>query len=257
VRPNGTELQPLLTPEFDRDVAFSPDGTRMAFTSMRPFSQTGVYVADADGTNESFVHSGEAPAWSPDSSQIVLIDTDGLYVAEADGSPTAKLPAPEIGGSPLEGLAHPRWRPDGGAVSFLARESGECREVYTMELDGSDVMQVTATACVPGISEYDWTPGGANIVFSGFVCTPDFECTSRIYSVNVSGGTPTELTAPADGEDLDPAVSPDGMKVAFTRFDFSGLGSWAVWVMDIDGSEEIQLTTSGADRAPAWQTLPD
>jgi Tol biopolymer transport system component len=259
VRRDGTGVTRILTPEFDRDVAWSPDGAKVAFTSVRPFSQSGVYVADADGSDETFVQTGASPAWSPDSSQIVFADVDGLYVADADGSDPVKLPAPlDSSGDPLRHVREPGWRPDGGAVSFVASETGECPEVYTMALDGTAVTQVTAAACAPEVGSHAWVPGGASIVLGGTTCDEDFECTSQIFSAAVPGGTPVALTEGTDfTSDGDPAVSPDGTKVAFTRFDFTALADWDVWVMDADGSDETKLTSGGADLAPAWQTLPD
>jgi Tol biopolymer transport system component len=258
MRRDGSDVTRLLTPEFDRNVDFSPDGGKIAFESVRPFSQSGIYVADADGTDESFIRSGASPAWSPDGSQLVFLEADGLYVVGADGLGAAKLPTPmDSTGDALEGVAEPGWRPDGAAVSFVAAEAGECPEVYTMELDGGDVTPVTAAACAPQVGEYDWAPGGASIVFAGSTCDPDYDCTTRIFSATVPGGAPNELTAVEEGEDADPAVSPDGMKIAFTRIDFSLFASSDVWVMDTDGSDETKLTSSGSDRAPAWQTIPD
>ena len=256
-RRDGTDTTRILTPEFDRDVAFSPDGAKIAFTSERPFSQSGVYVADADGTDEVFVHVGGSPAWSPDSARLVLHESDAFYVVDADGTDPTKLPVPEFGGSALTDLSGPDWRPDGGAVSFVAFEAGECAEVYTMELDGTPVTQVTAANCAPQVGEYDWVGDGSSIVLSGSICDADFECASRIYLANPVGATPAELTAPEDADDIEPAVSPDGTKIAFTRIDFSTIAEWDVWVMGADGTDETKLTSSGTDSTPAWQTLPD
>jgi Tol biopolymer transport system component len=190
---------------------------------------------------------------------VILQDSDGLYVVDADGTDAMKLPSPvDSNGAALRSVAAPDWRPDGAAVSFVAAEADECPEIYTMELDGDNVTPVTAAACAPRVGAYDWAPGGASIVFAGSTCV-DSDCTGRIFSATVPGGVPTELTAAeADVEDdAEPAVSPDGTKIAFTRFDFSGLGSWDVWVMNLDGSEETKLTSSGFDSQPSWQTLPD
>jgi Tol biopolymer transport system component len=257
MRRDGNGVTRILTPEFDRDVAPSPDGAKIAFTSERPFSQSGVYVADADGTNEVFVHTGSSPAWSPDSAQLVLADSDGLYVVDADGTDPTKLPAPELGGSALRFVTDPGWRPGAGAVTFVASETGECPEVYTMELDGTPVTQVTAADCAPQVGGYDWAADGGSIVLAGSTCDADFNCTYQIFIATPPGGAPSALTHPdPDAQDVEPAIAPDGTKIAFTRFDLQGLGEWDVWVMDADGTDEMKVTTTGDNDAPAWQALP-
>jgi dipeptidyl aminopeptidase/acylaminoacyl peptidase len=70
-----------------------------------------------------------------------------------------------------------------------------------------------------------------------------------IYAVNVNGGNLRYLTT-----GLDPALSPDGHWVAFTRWDspgFAALGS--VWVINVDGSgERMILGGIGRPKSPAW-----
>jgi Tol biopolymer transport system component len=246
LRKDGTGLKRLLTPEFDRDVAPSPDGTKIAFTSVRPYSQSGVYVADADGTNEALLHTGEAPAWSPDSSTLILQDADGLYTINPDGSSATKLPAPT-------GAHDPAWRPDGLAVSFVARAGG-CSDVYTMALDGTNLTRATDESCYPAPDDFAWAPDGTSLVFSGPACDFDDGCeTDQIFSTTVPGGAATALTGPSpDYSDTAPSVSPDGMTIAFERWDWRGIAKPDVWIMDIDGTDETKLTSSGADRRPSW-----
>jgi Tol biopolymer transport system component len=246
MRRDGTGVTRLLTPEFDRDVAPSPDGTRIAFTSVRPFSQSGVYVADAGGTNESFVHGGESPAWSPDSAQLILRDADGLYTLDADGSNATRLAAPP-------GAHDPAWRPDGLAVSFVS-SAGGCSDVYTMALDGTGLTRVTDAACYPAPVEFAWAPDGTKLVFSGPACDFFDGCeTDQIFSATVPGGPATALTgASLFQTDGHPAVSPDGAKIAFERWDWRGLVTQDIWVMNADGTGETRLTSGEADHSPSW-----
>src|SRR3954454_24735325 len=67
----------------------------------------------------------------------------------------------------------------------------------------------------------------------------------EIYTIRPDGSDPHRLTANAVA-DTDPAVSPDGKRIAFTR----GLD---IWVMNSDGSGQAAVTgTEGTDSAPAW-----
>ena len=243
MRADGSAVTRLLTPEFDGSVDASPHGTRIAYASVRPFSQSGVYVADADGANETLVHSGGSPDWSPDGARILLQDANSFYVVDPDGSNPSKLPDP--GGLAFPG--HPRWHPDGLRVSFV---SGPlyCADVYVMDLDGTDLTRMTGVDCLPSVLDFDWHPSGTSLVFSAFPCEDD--CSRRIYSAAVPAGLPTALTTGPDLGDESPAVSPDGTRVVFTRF--GGLEDRWIWSMSIDGSAETRLTASRADYAPAW-----
>jgi dipeptidyl aminopeptidase/acylaminoacyl peptidase len=59
-----------------------------------------------------------------------------------------------------------------------------------------------------------------------------------IYVVNADGSARTRLTRdPA--EEIDPAWSPDGMKIAFSRFTE---GRYQIFVMNADGTNAAQLT---------------
>jgi len=77
--------------------AWSPDGSRIAFTSYNSFYYN-IYVIDADGSNNTPLTSTRAdffPDWSPDGSQIVFSSRrDGnseIYVMNADGSDQIRL----------------------------------------------------------------------------------------------------------------------------------------------------------------------
>jgi Tol biopolymer transport system component len=253
---DGTLLEWLLTPESDRDVAVSPDGARTAFTSVRPFSQNGVYVADADGSNESFLHSGSAPDWSPDGSQVLLLDSDGMYVVDADGTDPLKLPTPvRANGRPLSPL-EPAWHPGGAHVSFVARtSSSNCGDVWQMELTAPLATRLTGADCYPRVTEFDWIDG-STLVYSAWGCGA---CARHLFSVPLPGGVPVELTTEPRRSDGEPAVSPAGDRIAFLRragrFSF-GLDPSSIWVMDVDGDNETQVTTGLHDWSPAWLPAP-
>src|SRR5262249_38869400 len=76
--------------------AWSPDGTRIAFTTDRDFTDGRPFIAliSPDGSGFMRLGPGRRPAWSPDGTRIVFVgeaDGPGLYVMNVDGSGLVRL----------------------------------------------------------------------------------------------------------------------------------------------------------------------
>ncbi|HEX8638208.1 MAG TPA: hypothetical protein VF692_09110, partial [Pyrinomonadaceae bacterium] len=88
-------------PAAELGAVWSPDGTKIAFTTNRTTGGTEVYVMNADGSNQVNLSSNPAgdsnPAWSPDGTKIAFIssrgDNFGIYLMNADGSNQTLLTA--------------------------------------------------------------------------------------------------------------------------------------------------------------------
>jgi Tol biopolymer transport system component len=137
--------------------------------------------------------------------------------------------------------------------------------VFSSNLDGSDVQQITFSASgfegFPTVS-----PDGVYVAYDNQ--DDEFGANQGIYVARVDGtGTPQRLTFPTKGFiDTSPEWSPDGDSIAFVKLRLSGCG-WhcrshgyasgfkgAVYLMDSDGSNIRRLTPdnghSWAD--PSW-----
>jgi len=76
---------------------------------------------------------------------------------------------------------------------------------------------------------------------------------SEIFVMNIDGSGLTNLSKSPDTDDEMPAVSPDGRKIVFMRGHFNDFDSFELWIMNSDGSEQIQLTHNDkADGHPDW-----
>ncbi|HWH02398.1 MAG TPA: hypothetical protein VN674_01815 [Gemmatimonadales bacterium] len=121
---------------------------------------------------------------------------------------------------------------------------GNHRSIYRIRTDGSDSLQLTTDTS----DNSQPTSAGSAIVF---VSSRDGN--AELYTMPASGGAPTRLTFTAANE-ANPALSPDGTKLAYTRDD-GGLPR--LWISDADGSNAARATDSldfggAVDASPTW-----
>jgi Tol biopolymer transport system component len=115
--------------------------------------------------------------------------------------------------------------------------------VVVMLLNVSFIMLPSALA-----TKGSYSGGNGKIVFEA---VPVGELYSEIYVMNPDGSSITRLTSNSVGDSY-PCWSPDGSKIVYSSGDAS---SSAIWVMNVDGSNQKQLTTptdDNYDREPAW-----
>jgi Tol biopolymer transport system component len=218
----------------------SPEGTLIAFEAARHGDafQSDIWLMNSDGSDQRRLVSSEAidaqPAFSPDGRQLAFIsnrDYDGnpndnpmqIYVIQTDGGGLRRVAAPGW-------CFAPSFSPQGDRLVFVSTSDGAVYRVYSMNLDGSGLQEITRADC------HDENPSfsgdGSRIVF-------DRECDAArdVYAVNADGSGEVNLTPAQHGSQ--PSWSRDGSQVIFSRVtDFPHL-----WQMNPDGSNQIQLTS--------------
>ena len=130
-----------------RDVAarYSPDGSEIAFESMRGGGKNQVWVADADGRQArqlTFVEHGLAgtPHWSPDGRTLELdSNTTGKYQIYTMDPKGGKMNQLTSGGFDNFGAS---WSRDGKSLYFTSTRTGRT-EVWKMPADGGTAVQIT------------------------------------------------------------------------------------------------------------------
>ncbi|MGE3108670.1 MAG: TolB family protein [Phycisphaerales bacterium] len=114
-----------------------------------------------------------------------------------------------------------------------------------MGLDTMDSLAQVTFASQGSDFDPDVSRDGQFIVYA----STQHRVTADIYMKAVNGRTITQLTAdPA--QDVMPAISPDGSRVAFAS---NRTGSWDIYVMSTGGGQAVQVTSDPAHELhPSW-----
>jgi TolB protein len=162
----------------EREGAWSPDGTRLAFHSAAEDDAGDVFVAQVSGRalenrrnltprqpGDPLLSPDVTPAWSPDGARLAFTSyrtgSPTLWVMNADGSQPRQITET----SPQHGDYFPTWSPDGQWLAFQ-RLSPEASVIGRIPAAGGtpEFFAFEGRAYAPS-----WSPDGAWIAFSGLV----------------------------------------------------------------------------------------
>lgn len=268
------------------DPAISPNGKTVAF--VRDGGENGVYLVNIDGSNERLIFSGRtrlsSPKWSPDGNWILFTRSDEYSECIDTGrgcvSPNTLPP-----GAPTDGLTvskdykYDLARVDSNGDNYRDIASLESARVADWNAAGivyqsSAGLQITSdtadatnrllffTPLQPPVEDPDWQPNGGSVLY-----VEHHGSHYEIFTINPDGSGSTPLTRPVTTlvdqmpNNVAPAWSPDGQHVVFlsNREANNEAGTWRVWVMDADGSNQRALPidisinyTYGNEQAVDW-----
>jgi len=241
-RPDGSEiLQITRDGGMNSGATLSPDGRKIAFSSNRSGNNE-IWVMDRNGANPVQLTRSmgrcSGPAWSPEGDQVAFsasADGGGIFVMAAEGTETRRVSPRGLPAS------SPAWSPEGDRIAF-AVDRNHHSEIWVMEADGSDPIQVTESPS-GGNQHPDWSPDGEWIVFNSW--RNDDESSSDIWTVAADGTEERRLTSSPEMEEY-PAWSPDGGRILFT------VGNASLFTMAPDGTDRRKVTeehffTAGSD----------
>jgi TolB protein len=245
MRADGSEVVDLTPGADGEDGAWSPDGTRIAFTSYRD-GNAEIYVMGADGIGLARLTRHPAddkePTWSPDGRQIAFLSTGPgettLRVMNADGTDARSIAGTFNGTSPS-------WSPDGMMIAFerfvrLCHFDVCVADIFLVPATGGSAVNLTNNADEVAHNPA-WSPDGSTIAY---------EQESQIYTIRPDGTGRTLLSRNPAAQDVNPVWSPSGSSVAFTRY----LENSEVFVMNADGTNVANLSNHPAnDGASSWR----
>jgi hypothetical protein len=235
---------------FDIQAAWSPDGSRIAFSRYAGGRSWEIHLINADGTNLVRVSPAgghdENPTWSSDGSQIAfihrrdtLIGGDDVYVMTADGTNRVRLTyyfQPSMG---------PAWSPDGSRIAFMTYSDSGTADIHLINADGTNRVGVTND------SQFDWqpawSPDGSRIAF---VRDAD------VFTMNADGTNLVRLTTHRLA--AFPSWSPDGLYIAYTLMSecdwperCAGATLWTIRLAD--GHQSPLPTVQENALFPSWR----
>lgn len=216
----------------DRIVQFNPDGTHARVRVFRGYR--------VDRQTYSFDGSKLAIQMRPERTQadIFTMNSNGTNLRRVTTTAYADLA--------------PVFSPNGRRIAFVSVRRTHVPNLWLMRTDGRDQHML---ARVGGrVVTVAWSPTGRRLVFASYSDLVRNHETDQadLWSIRPNGTGLRRLTDTPDRQELEPAISPNGSRIAYTH-------SWAnhadrgrqIWVMGADGSRRRQLTDRSAS-PPVW-----
>jgi len=238
--------------------SWSPDGSRVLTVREDGSSHFNIWVANADGggLRQVTFNSGDLdPAWAPDGHTIVYLGAaGGLFTVNIDNPSDTPHLIP--GTNTSDFIEAPAWSPDGGLIAYEHFPSSGPQEIDVIAPDGSGEHAIVTAPSGAQVVSPAWSSDGSRLYYAqgahilGCFSDPKFQ----IYSVGRDGGASVLFSRDPAIAEYDPAPSPDGRQLAFTRCDNPTDDDDHIYVANIDGSG-AHAVTSGAnyDDEPNWQ----
>ncbi|MBE7552356.1 MAG: PD40 domain-containing protein [Anaerolineales bacterium] len=246
-----------------------PPSHQILFTSNRS-STADLYVMNGDGSGLTQITTNVAyePDFSRDGKRIIF--TSGtetpprthvcLYIVPLN-SPEELLDslflekAYNIGGCNFWDNWEGVLSPGGQQIAFVSSRENQGWEIYTMNIDGSDLKRLTQNLNEPGKGSVKfwgqaWSPAGQHIAFvvqqEG---RTEYDGPSDVWVMDTNATKFDQLTDKGP-INIRPAWSPDGQQIVFAS---NRDGNFEIYVMDANGTNERRLTNSPFDENfPVW-----
>jgi hypothetical protein len=238
---------------FERQAAWSPDRSTIAFSARDASGNFDIYTVPATGGPELRLTTDPArddsPQWTPDG-RIVFQKDLQAWIVNADGSGAAQLPTGP-------GDAQTPSVSSKGTLAFASARGGATEAIYTMQLDGKGLRQITFPTAGADLQPR-FSPNGTDISFMRDNGTQD----NNLYVVHANGSGLLQLTYTPDR--LEYYSTWSGNDIVFAGFTSNGAHLYSV---PSTGGIEKPVSTSpqapftygfdGPLDSSLWHTISD
>jgi TolB protein len=185
------------TPGYDAEGSYSPDGSKIVFTSFRD-GDGEIYIMDADGRNPRRITKAKGydggPFFSPDGKRIIYrSDRKGndllqVYVNNVEGTAERALTSNEFVNW------GPYWHPDNRHIIYATSRHGHANyELYLMDVDNGSEERITYHEGFDGLPVF--SPDGKRLMWTSSGRTADRK--SQLFIAGFTLGTATRSEAAA------------------------------------------------------------
>ncbi|RMG67448.1 MAG: hypothetical protein D6715_04725, partial [Calditrichaeota bacterium] len=222
-------------PGFEGQPTWSPDGTRIAYSSDES-GRRDIWVRQlraGQSINLTKDHPGSqntAPAWSPDGEWIAFASdreqTTGLFAIPASGGNARRILA--VGETGIDAVC---WSPDASKLAFVTSKlSLGANAIYTVSAQGGEKTELPFA--IKGLSVQDpaWSPDGRRLAIVEVMGTGI--STSKLWTLKLDGRDLWPLTD-ATSFDRKPLWSADGKRIVFVS---DRGGSSDIWWLPLDAN---------------------
>jgi len=244
----GEQRRVSPTDEFVETLAWSPNGTTIAYVATRGGFDFAIRAVESDGSNWRTLFEVDGVIsgldWSPDGSRIAFayVERDGpamtLTILDAATGSVTPVETTSVSGGQVD------WSPDGAWIAYT-ESSGSTSRPFTgirvVRPDGRDDRRISEG--LQYAYDFDWAPDSTTLAFYGLPQKASSHPGPGIYVSSPVAPSPSLVIPDAHHPDW----SPDGSRIAYSS-------SGDLFTRARDGSDPRQVTSEELrdDYAPLW-----
>lgn len=217
---------------------FSPDGTKLLYTSYFRTHSPDIYLIDLASlqrtTFVSFKGTNSSARFSPNGQQVAMVlsgeGNPEIYISNAQGRQVSRRTRT----SAVE--ASPCFSPDGSQLVYTSDAAGG-PQLYVMPAAGGAARRLSTN--ISGYcAEPDWSRGNPNLIAFTMRIGKGYQ----IAVHDLSGRTPTRQVSKAPSDALDPVWLADGRHLVYTQ---RSPNARSLYLLDTETGRATLLTAEG------------